>query len=102
MLELQHVLILSASLMALGVYGVLARRNAILILMSIELILTAVNLNLLAFAYFIPSNNLTGQILALFVITIAAAEIGLAMAIILRVFKNRGTSQINELNTLRN
>ncbi|MQG20647.1 MAG: NADH-quinone oxidoreductase subunit NuoK [SAR202 cluster bacterium] len=102
MLELQHVLILSASLMALGVYGVLARRNAILILMSIELILTAVNLNLLAFAYFVPSNNLTGQIFALFVITIAAAEIGLAMAIILRVFKNRGTSQINELNTLRN
>ena len=89
MLELQHVLILSASLMALGIYGVLARRNAILILMSIELILTAVNLNLLAFAYFAPSNNLTGQILALFVITIAAAEIGLAMAIILRVFKNR-------------
>jgi NADH:ubiquinone oxidoreductase subunit K len=102
MLELQHVLILSASLMALGVYGILVRRNAILILMSIELILTAVNLNLLAFSYFIPSNNLTGQILALFVITIAAAEIGLAMAIILRVFKNRGTSQINELNTLKN
>ena len=101
MLELEHVLILSASLMALGVYGVLARRNAILILMSIELILTAVNLNLLAFAYFVPSNNLTGQIFALFVITIAAAEIALAMAIILRLFRKRGSVHVDEISEMR-
>lgn len=101
MLQLEHVLLLSAVLFALGLYGVLARRNAVLVLMSIELILNSVSLNLVAFTRFRPGGDLTGQIFALFVITIAAAEVGLAMAIVLRLYKNRATVNLDEIDALR-
>ena len=92
-------LVFSAALFAIGVYGVLARRNGVMVLMSIELILNAVNINLVAFGAL--HHTVVGQIFALFVITIAAAEVGLALAIVLRVFRNRGTANVDEIATLR-
>ena len=79
----------------------LARRNAILVLMSVELMLNAVNLNLVAFDVHLRDALLSGQVFALFVITIAAAEIGLGLAIVLLVFRNRASSQLDELVELR-
>ncbi len=91
---------LAALLFAVGVYGVLARRNAILVLMSVELMLNAVNLNLVAFDAWLRDSMHAGQALALFVIVIAAAEVGLGLAIILLVYRNRGVSTIDTLRQL--
>jgi NADH-quinone oxidoreductase subunit K len=89
--------LLAGLLSCIGVYGVLARRNAILVLMSVELMLNAVNLNLVAFDVWLRDELLAGQVFTLFVITIAAAEVGLGLAIVLLVFRNRATSQLDEL-----
>ncbi len=94
-------LIVAALLFAIGIYGVLARRNAILVLMSVELMLNAVNLNLVAFDVWLRDELLSGQVFTLFIITIAAAEVGLGLAIVLLVFRNRATSQLAELLELR-
>ena len=101
MIPFEHFLILSALLFAVGVYGVLARRNAVLILMSIELMLNAVNINLIAFAVYLPPTEFVGQIFALFVITVAAAEVGLALAIILRIYRNRASVNIDEMDLMK-
>ncbi len=93
-------LVVAALLFAIGVYGVLARRNAILVLMSVELMLNAVNLNLVAFDAYLRDTLHSGQVLALFVITVAAAEIGIGLAIVLLVFRNRGTSDLDALHSL--
>jgi NADH:ubiquinone oxidoreductase subunit K len=98
---LQHYLILSGMLFSIGVYGVLARRNAILILMSVELMLNAVSINFVAFAVYTAPSLFTGIIFAIFIIAIAAAEVGLALAIVLRVFKNRGTANVDEITALK-
>jgi NADH-quinone oxidoreductase subunit K len=92
--------LLAGLLFCIGVYGVLARRNAILVLMSVELMLNAVNLNLVAFDVWLRDELLAGQVLTLFVITIAAAEVGLGLAIVLLVFRNRATSRLDELDEL--
>jgi NADH:ubiquinone oxidoreductase subunit K len=84
---LNQFLILGAFLFCTGVYGALARRNAILVLMSIELILNAVNINLVAFGAF--TSTVAGQVFALFVIAIAAAEVGVGLAIVLLIYRNR-------------
>ena len=94
-------LIVAALLFSIGIYGVLARRNAILVLMSVELMLNAVNLNLVAFDVWLRDELLSGQVFTLFIITIAAAEVGLGLAIVLLVFRNRATSQLDELLELR-
>jgi len=94
-------LVVAALLFSIGIYGVLARRNAILVLMSVELMLNAVNLNLVAFDVWLRDELLSGQVFTLFVITIAAAEVGLGLAIVLLVFRNRATSQLDELVELR-
>lgn len=94
-------LVLACLLFAIGVYGVLARRNAILVLMSVELMLNAVNLNLVAFDVWLRDELLAGQVFTLFVITIAAAEVGLGLAIVLLVYRNRATSSVDELTDLR-
>ena len=94
-------LIVATLLFAIGIYGVLARRNAILVLMSVELMLNAVNLNLVAFDVWLRDELLSGQVFTLFIITIAAAEVGLGLAIVLLVFHNRATSQLDELLELR-
>jgi NADH:ubiquinone oxidoreductase subunit K len=98
---LQHFLVLSGILFSIGVYGVLARRNAVLVLMSVELMLNAVSINLVAFAVYTAPSLFIGIIFAIFVITVAAAEVGLLLGIVLRVFRNRGTANIDELDTLR-
>ncbi|MBV8297752.1 MAG: NADH-quinone oxidoreductase subunit NuoK, partial [Acidimicrobiia bacterium] len=84
---LNQFLFLAAALFCIGVYGVLARRNAVLVLASIELMLNAVNINLVAFGAY--RHNIAGQVFALFVITIAAAEVGVGLAIVVLIFRNR-------------
>ncbi len=101
MVPLENYLILSAILFCLGVYGVLARRNAILILMSVELMLNAVSLNFIAFAAYLDPDRITGIIFAIFVITVAAAEVGLALAIVIRLFRNHSTSNVDEAAILK-
>ena len=93
--------LLASLLFSIGVYGVLARRNAILVLMSVELMLNAVNLNFVAFDVYLRDVLLSGQVFTLFLITVAAAEIGLGLAIVLLVFRNRESSQLDELRELR-
>jgi len=91
----------AALLFCVGVYGVLARRNAILVLMAVELMLNAVNINLVAFDAWLRDELLAGQVFTLFVITIAAAEVGLGLSIVLLVFRNRETTQLDELDELQ-
>ena len=99
-IPLEHFLVVSMILFSIGVYGVLARRNAVLILMSVELMLNAVSINMVAFAVYTAPSLFVGIIFAIFVITIAAAEVGLALAVVLRVFRNRGTSNVDEVDAL--
>lgn len=99
-MHLVYPLILAVLLFCVGLYGVLARRNAILVLMSVELMLNAVNINLVAFDMWLRDTLHAGQALTLFVITIAAAEIGLGLAIVLMVFRNRATSDVSALRDL--
>ncbi|SRR6266542_58932 len=99
-MHLVYPAVLSALLFSVGVYGVLARRNAILVLASVELMLNAVNLNLIAFDVWLRDALHSGQVLALFAITIAAAEIGLGLAIVLLVFRNRETADVDALREL--
>ncbi|MFD9117446.1 NADH-quinone oxidoreductase subunit NuoK [Streptomyces bottropensis] len=100
-MHLAYPAVLSALLFCTGLYGVLARRNAILVLMSVELMLNAVNLNLVAFDVWLSKaaeeTLHSGQALTLFTITIAAAEIGIGLAIVLAVHRNRGTADIDRL-----
>ena len=98
-IRLPFPLIFSAVLFSAGVYGVLARRNAVLVLMSIELMLNAVNVNLIAFSAYL--GQLTGQVFALFVITVAAAEIGIGLAIVILIYRNRETINVDEVNLLK-
>jgi NADH:ubiquinone oxidoreductase subunit K len=100
-IPLQHFLVLSGMLFSIGVFGVLSRRNAVIILMSVELMLNAVSINLVAFAVYTAPSLFVGIIFAIFVITIAAAEVGLALGIVLRVFRNRGTANVDEIDVLR-
>jgi NADH:ubiquinone oxidoreductase subunit K len=100
-IPINNFLILSTILFSLGMYGVLARRSAVLILMSVELMLQAVSINFITFAVYLSPDTFTGLIFAVFVITIAAAEVGLALGIVLRVFRNRGTANVDEIDVLR-
>ena len=99
-MHLLYPLVLAALLFAVGVYGLLLRRNAVLVLMSVELMLNAVNLLLVAFDVWLRDTLRTGQTLTLFVIVIAAAEIGLALAIVLQVFRLRSSVAVDELDLL--
>lgn len=101
MVPLENYLALSAIMFALGVYGVLARRNAVLVLMSVELMLNAVNLNFVAFAAYLDPGRILGAIFAVFIITVAAAEVGLALAIVIRLFRNRATANVDEAAILK-
>jgi NADH-quinone oxidoreductase subunit K len=100
-MSLAWVLTLAALLFSIGVYGVLARRNAVMVLMSIELMLNAVNLNLVAFGAWFQDHLATGQVFALFVITVAAAEVGIGLAIILLIYRNRETINVDEVDILK-
>ncbi len=100
-MHLAYPAVLAALLFCVGLYGVLARRNAILMLMSVELMLNAVNLNLVAFDVWLQERLHTGQALALFTIAVAAAEIGIGLAIVLLVYRTRGSSEVDRLRDLR-
>jgi len=98
---LNQFLILAAAMFALGVYGLLVRRNIVLILLSVELMLNAVNINLVAFESFLRSSDAIGQVFAIFVITVAAAEVGIGLAIVLMIFRNRRSSNVDDLSLMR-
>jgi len=100
-IPLEHFLLLSAVLFGIGFYGVLARRSAILILVSVELMLAAVSINMVAFASYLDPDRFTGVIFAIFVITVAAAEVGLALGIVLRLFRDRRTAYVDEASELK-
>ena len=95
---LNQFLLLSAVLFSIGVYGVLVRRNGVLVLMSIEMILNAVNITLVAFSTF---HGISGQVFALFVIAVAAAEVGVGLAIVLLIYRNRRMIDIDQLDELK-
>ena len=98
-MPINYFLILSAFLFCTGAYGVLARRNSVLVLMSIELMLNAVNLNLVAFS--VNSQNVSGQVFALFVITIAAAEVGVGLAIVLLIYRNLRSPDLDRVEQMK-
>ena len=98
-LLLNQFLLLGAVLFCLGVYGVLARKNAVLVLMSIELILNAVNINLIAFGAY--HDRVAGAVFALFVIAIAAAEVGVGLAIVLLIYRNRRSVDLDDIAELK-
>ena len=101
MSPLAWYLLVAAALFSIGVYGVLARRNAIAVLMGVELMLNAVNLNLLAFWRYVQPTDLAGQMFAIVVITVAAAEAAVGLALIIAVYRTRRTVHIEELDTLQ-
>lgn len=90
---------LSALLFMIGVGGVLLRRNIIIVLMSVELILNAVNINFVAFSYYLQ--DMTGQIFAIFTITVAAAEVAVALGILIALVRNRNIINVDELDTMK-
>lgn len=104
MIELAHFQVVAAALFVIGLYGVLSRRSAVIVLMSIELMLNAVSINLIGFAAFVDfseEQRALGQVLIIFVITIAAAELALAMAIILRLYRNRLSVNVDEIDLMK-
>jgi NADH-quinone oxidoreductase subunit K len=100
-MPLSFFLVLATLLFSIGVYGVLARSNAVLVLLSIELMLNAVNINLVAFSAYFAETGAAGQVFALFVIAVAAAEVGIGLAIVILIFRNRGTSRVEDLSLLK-
>jgi len=96
---LNEFLLLSAVLFSCGVYGVLARRNGVLVLMSIELILNAVNINLVAFGAF--HGEVDGQVFALFTVAIAAAEVGVGLAIVLLIYRNKRSIDLDQVAQMK-
>ncbi len=100
-MPVNYFLVLSALLFCIGIYGVLARQNAVLILLSIELMLNAVNINLVAFSAFLRDAAIGGQIFALFVVAVAAAEVGVGLAIVILIFRNRRDVDVDELSLMK-
>ena len=100
-IPIENFLLLSAILFGIGFYGVLARRSAILILVSVELMLAATSINMVAFATYFDHDRFTGIIFAIFIITVAAAEVGLALGIVLRTFRERQTAYVDEADELK-
>lgn len=100
-LQLEYFLLLAAALFCIGIYGLVTSRNAVRVLMSIELLLNAVNLNLIAFANFLDSPTIKGQVFTVFVITVAAAEAAVGLAIILTIYRNRDTVDMEQFNLLK-
>lgn len=98
---LHHYLLLGALLFCLGIYGVIVSRHAIRVLMSIELLLNAVNINLIAFSNYVTTSTLRGQVFAVFIITVAAAEAAVGLAIVLALYRNFRTVDMDHYNLLK-
>ena len=102
MIPLPYFLIVGAALFCIGLFAALARRNAVAILMGVELMLNAVNINLIAFWRFLkPNTDLAGQIFALFVITLAAAEAAIGLALIIAIYRSRDTVNVEDVNLMK-
>ena len=104
-LSLNHYLVLGAILFCIGLYGALAKRNAVAVLMGIEIMLNAVNITMVAFSFFnraLPyATYLTGQIFAIFIITVAAAEAAVALAMIIAIYRKRSTVDVGEIDIMK-
>jgi NADH-quinone oxidoreductase subunit K len=98
---LEHYLVVSALLFSLGLLGVLVRRNLLVIYMSLELMLNAANLALVAFSRFNNNNNLSGQVMVFFIITVAAAEVSVGLALIVALYRKRQTAHVEDLTTMK-
>ena len=98
---LEHYLILSAILFSIGLYGALAKRNAVVILMSIEIMLNAVNIAMVAFSRYIVPSLLTGQVFALFIMVVAAAEAAVGLAVIIAIYRSRETIESTNINLMK-
>ncbi|MBA7711105.1 NADH-quinone oxidoreductase subunit K [subsurface metagenome] len=98
---LEHYLILSAVLFSIGLYGALTKRNAIVILMSVEIMLNAVNIAMVAFSRFITPALLTGQVFAIFIMVVAAAEAAVGLAIIISIYRNRETIETTDIDLMK-
>ena len=98
---LEHYLILSAVLFSIGLYGALAKRNAIVVLMCIEIMLNAVNIAMVAFSRYVVPSLLTGQVFAIFIITVAAAEAAVGLAIIIGIYRHRETIDITKIDLMK-
>lgn len=100
-MNLPNCLLLGAILFCIGIYGALVRRNAIGVLMAFELILNAVNINLVAFARFLDPVGIAGQMFTIFVITLAAAETAVGLALIINIYRQTGTIDVDEIDILK-
>jgi NADH-quinone oxidoreductase subunit K len=94
-------ILLGAAMFSVGLYGVLTRKNAVLVLASVEVMLAAVNVNLVAFDAYLGDASHAGQMMALFIIALAAAEVGIGLAIVLMIFRNRRSADVDELDAMR-
>ena len=100
-ISLTHYVILAAILFCIGLFGVLTKRNAVAVLICIEIMLNAVNINLVAFSKFITPLDFTGQLFSIFVITVAAAEVGIGLAIIIAIYRNRLSVNLDDFDWLK-
>lgn len=100
-MQLQYFLVLAAALFCIGIYGLINSRNAVRVLMSVELMLNAVNLNLMAFSNYLDPQDVKGQVFTVFVIAIAAAEAAVGLAIVLAIYRNRDTVDMEQFNLLK-
>ena len=99
---LEHALVLSAFLFSIGIYGLITSRNMVRALMCLELILNAVNMNLVTFSYFFDNRQLKGDIFSIFIIAIAAVEAAIGLAIVSSIYRNRKSTRIDQSNLLNN
>jgi len=98
---LEHYLVLSAILFAIGLYGALAKRNAVVILMSIEIMLNAVNIAMVAFSRYVTPSLLTGQVFVIFILVVAAAEAAVGLAIIISIYRSHETIEATKIDLLK-
>lgn len=101
MIPLSNFLIVSGLLFCIGLYGTLAKRNAIAILMGLELMLNSININLVAFSRYVTPGEIVGQVFAFFIIVVAAAEVAVGLALIVKIYRERLASSVEDLDWLK-
>ncbi|MGI6066590.1 MAG: NADH-quinone oxidoreductase subunit NuoK [Bacillota bacterium] len=101
MISLEHYLFLAAALFAVGLYGAVAKKNAVAVLMGIELMLNSVNINLVAFNRFLMPSQLVGHVFAIFVIVVAAAEVAIGLAIVISIYRDKFSTEVDNLDWLK-
>lgn len=101
MIPIQYFLFLGATLFSIGIYGALSKRNIIIVMLSIELMLNSVNINFITFSHYITPSLMTGQLFVIFIMVVTASEIGVGLAIVLSLFRQRGNLDTDKFNTLK-